>query len=755
MIRAWDTKEGLVRMLFWRNPGVVRRSRVAAWLLVLIAIAPRPAWTRQTDAEPTARSGLERVVLQLKWRHQFQFAGYYAALEQGYYREEGLDVELREAQPERDHMDAVLAGEAQYGVGNSDLLLARAAGKPVVVLAPIFQHSPLALVARHIPEITSMHSLHDRPMMMIDSEKAEILAYFKREGVDIHSLRIRPHTHRLEDFLEGKIDAMSAYVSDQPFELRELKVAYMIFTPRSGGIDFYGDTLFTTEEQIRRNPGQVRAFLRASLRGWDYALAHREEMVDHILTKYGNRLSREHLLFEAEKIAGLMHPELIEVGHNNPGRWRHIAQTYAEFGMVPANFDVAPMLYDPDPPPDLRVWYWTLGTLAAVAIAALGWILPLVRLNRRLRRGERQYRQLAENAPFPVVITDRASGRLMFVNRLAADLLGGAPESFFSRRASDFYVNVSDREHLLADLKGGGAAAPREVQLKTVDGREIWTLLSGAEVEFDGRSGLVVAFHDITARRAMQEELRRAKEAAESANAVRSRYLAVMSHEIRTPMSGIHGLTDLMLDEEAGLSPEHRENLLMMRDAAQSLMRLVNEMLDWSQLEAGAMALDSAPVVLADFLRNLVGLFRPAAESRGVELGLEIGTDVPEIVMTDSLRLRQILSNLVSNAVKFTSNGSVRLTTSAERVDAARWRLRFAVKDTGPGIAPEVQAKLFAPYVQADASVVRRFGGSGLGLSISRGLARLLGGDITLKSAPGAGSTFTLEIEARAPEPAT
>lgn len=167
------------------------------------------------------------------------------------------------------------------------------------------------------------------------------------------------------------------------------------------------------------------------------------------------------------------------------------------------------------------------------------------------------------------------------------------------------------------------------------------------------------------------------------------------------------------------------------------------------------MALDSAPVVLADFLRNLVGLFRPAAESRGVELGLEIGTDVPEIVMTDSLRLRQILSNLVSNAVKFTSNGSVRLTTSAERVDAARWRLRFAVKDTGPGIAPEVQAKLFAPYVQADASVVRRFGGSGLGLSISRGLARLLGGDITLKSAPGAGSTFTLEIEARAPEPAT
>jgi len=695
-----------------------------------------------------AATGRERVVLQLKWRHQFQFAGYYAAVERGYYREAGLEVELREARPEQDHVDAVLAGEAQYGVGNSDLLLSRSAGKPVVVLAPIFQHSPLALIARKVPEIASMHSLHDRPMMMIESEKAEILAYFKHEGVDYRGLKIRPHTHRIEDFIEGRVDAMSAYVTDQPFYLREAKVPYMIFLPRSGGIDFYGDTLFTTEEQIRRRPEQVRAFLRASLRGWDYALAHRGEMVDLILAKYSRRLAREHLLFEAEKTAELMHPGLIEVGHNNPGRWRHIAQTYAEFGLAPRDFDVEPMLYDPDPRPDLRGWYWALGISGAVALAALGWIAPLVRLNRRLRRGERQYRQLAENAPFPVVITDLESGRLMFVNRLAADLLGGAPETFFSRRALEFYVEPTDRERLLADLANGAMAAPREVRLRALGGREIWTLLSGAKVEFDGRSGIVVAFHDITARRAMQEELRRAKEEAEAANALRSRYLAVMSHEIRTPMSGIHGLTDMMLGDADNFAPEHRENLLMMRDTAQSLMRLVNEMLDWSQLEAGAMALDSTPVLLADFLRHLLGLFRPATEARGVELGLEISTETPAIVLTDPLRLRQILSNLLSNAVKFTDRGSVRVTLTAEREEGRRWRLRFAVSDTGPGIAPEVQAKLFAPYVQADASVARRFGGSGLGLSISRGLARLLGGDIALRSVPGEGSTFTLEITA-------
>ncbi|MFH1496793.1 MAG: ABC transporter substrate-binding protein, partial [Verrucomicrobiota bacterium] len=339
----------------------------------------------------TARP-LEPVVLQLKWRHQFQFAGYYAAIEQGYYREEGLEVELREAVPGRDHVDAVFSGEAQYGVGNSDLLLSRAEGKPVVVLAPIMQHSPLALIARQTPVVQSMQDLHDRPMMMIESEKAEILAYFKHEGVDILPLDIRPHTHRIEDFIEGKVDAMSAYVTDQPFFLREAGVPHLSFMPRAGGIDFYGDTLFTSEDQLRRHPAQVRAFLRASLRGWDHALAHPEEVVDLILAKYSRRHSREHLLFEAAKTAELMHPGLIEVGHNNPGRWRHMADTYAEFGLLPRDFPLDGFLYDPDPKADLRWVYWTLGVLGVASAAAWGWILPLRRLNVRLRR------EIAEHA---------------------------------------------------------------------------------------------------------------------------------------------------------------------------------------------------------------------------------------------------------------------------------------------------------------------------------------------------------------------
>lgn len=692
-------------------------------------------------------SGLEGVTLQLKWRHQFQFAGYYAAIAQGYYREAGLDVRLVEAEPGKDPVEVVLRGEAEFGVGTSELVLLRAKGEPVVVLAAIFQHSPLVLIAKGAGADTDLQGLHDRPMM-IEPQSAELFAYFKNEGIDPNRLKVVPHTFSVDDLLEGKVGAMTGYSTDEPFLLQQAGLVYSVFSPRAGGIDFYGDNLFTTEELVRRRPAMVKAFREASLRGWDYALAHPEEIIALIMDEYRSVKTLKHLRFEAERTAQLMHPGLIQVGHMNPGRWRHMADTYAEFGMLESGFPVGSLLYDPDPKMDPRVWYWALGVSAAVAVAALGWVAPLVRLNRRLRRGEREYRQLAENAPFPVMISDKASGRLMFVNRLAADLLGGKPEEFFSRRAVEIYAEPVDRAEMLCDLEEGRKAAPREVKLRARDGRELWTLFSAAQVIFDGREGIVVAFHDITARRAMQEELRDAKEAAESANTMRSRYLAVMSHEIRTPMSGIHGLTDMMLSEKEGLTAEQRENLVMMREAAQSLMCLVSEMLDWSQLEAGAMLLDEAPVMPADFLRQVTGLFRPATEARGVEMKVEVATGVPALVFTDPLRLRQILSNLLSNAVKFTKRGTVRVGLSGVRIDEGRWRLRFAVSDTGPGIAPEVQAKLFAPYVQADAAVAREFGGSGLGLSISRSLARLMGGDITLQSSPGRGSTFILEIVA-------
>ncbi len=724
-----------------------RGLTVCRALLAGLAGWAAPMFMATARAADAPDANLDHVTLQLKWRHQFQFAGYYAAVEQGYYREAGLVVELHEAAPARNPVDAVFAGEAEFGVGNSDLVLSRAEGHPAVVLATIFQHSPLVLVARAGRGVTAMQDLHDRPMMMVESEKAEILAYFKHEGVDLQRLRVLPHTQQIADFIEGRVDAMSAYVTDQPFMLKQAGVDYLSFSPRAGGIDFYGDNLFTTEEQIRRHPQRVRAFREASLRGWEYAMAHPAELVDLILRRYNpQQKSREHLEFEAARTADLMHLGVIEVGHNNPGRWRHIADTYAEFGMMPAGFSLDGFLYDPNPKSDYTRAYWALGLTAAVALVALGWVLPLVRLNRRLARSERQYRELVEQAPFPVSVSDAETQRVVFANRAAAAVMTTPVAALEGEKVVEFYDDPADRERLLAGLRAGGPVTDFEVRMRAPGGRRLWVLLSAATVEFAGRRGILVAFQDITQRREMQDELRRAKDAAEAANAAKSHYLAVMTHEVRTPLSGIIGLAQLIQEET--LTAEQRENVGLIETTGHSLLALVGNILDYSKIEAGRMEVEKSPMEAAPLLNDLCRLFSAAAQAKHLTLAVRIEPGVPAVVLADAARLRQILGNLLSNAIKFTATGGVEINLAAERQPTGGWRLKFQVRDTGSGIGAEQAARLFQPYVQANRTIARRHGGTGLGLVISRQLARLLGGDLTVESALGRGSMFVVEITA-------
>jgi len=587
-----------------------------------------------------AFSGGNKVTLQLKWKHQFQFAGYYAAIDQGYYRDAGLEVELSEARPGHDPVDAVLNGEAEFGVGTSELMLLRAKGKPVVVLAAIYQHSPLVLVTRRMPGVGDLHDLVGKPIM-IEPQSAELFAYFKAEGVDVKNLKIEHHTFQVEDIINGRVAAMSAYSTDEPFLIEKAGMQSMIFTPRSGGIDFYGDNLFTTEKQIEKYPERVKAFRYASLRGWEYALRHPQEINELIYTKYSQLKTKEHLAYEAEHTKQLMHTDLVEVGHMNPGRWRHIADTYAEFGMVPRGFDFEGMIYDPNPKPNLRWVYWVIGGALAIALTAVGWMLPLYRLNLNLR-------------------------------------------------------------------------------------------------------------HEIAERRKAEADLLCAKEAAEAADAAKSHYLAIMAHEVRTPLAGI-----VMMMEHIGtdnLDKVQRESLKLVESSAESLLKLVSDTLDYSKLEAGRPELENLPLGPRELLDEVTSLYRPSAQAKNISLKISVSPEVPGVVLTDPGRVRQVLNNLVSNAIKFTRTGGVEIKVSSrlenptgESSGLKRQRLIFEVIDTGEGIPAEALNRLFQPYVQADPSIARKHGGSGLGLSISKRIAILLGGDISVQSCVGKGSTFTFE----------
>lgn len=378
---------------------------------------------------------LDNVTLQLKWTHAFQFAGYYAAKEQGYYRDAGLKVNIVEAAPDTDPVRNVLEGKAQYGVGTSSLLLERAAGKPVVALAVVFQQSPYEIYAA--PHIRSLHDLIGK-RIMLEPQSDELLAYLQKEGIPLDRIRQVPHSFDAAGLMEGKTEAIAGYITNQPFYFRQAQYPFQIFNPRSAGIDFYGDNLFTSEQELQAHPARVKAFRAASLRGWQYAKEHRDEMIALILAKYSQKHTREYLRFESDQMIPLLQPNLIEIGYMNPNRWHDIASTYADIGLLPRDFALKGFLYDASEP-DLT-WFYRALAAALIIIGMIASIaLYIYRINRKLQHANRTIeRALSEHGRFMDMLTHELKTPISVVRMaLGAMKVQGALKDHADRALED------------------------------------------------------------------------------------------------------------------------------------------------------------------------------------------------------------------------------------------------------------------------------------------------------------------------------
>jgi signal transduction histidine kinase/ActR/RegA family two-component response regulator len=308
----------------------------------------------------------------------------------------------------------------------------------------------------------------------------------------------------------------------------------------------------------------------------------------------------------------------------------------------------------------------------------------------------------------------------------------------------------------LGPLLARGESAEIEVQARRFDGSTFLGRVTGKAIDPSNpvRGGTIWIVDDITERRQVEQALARARDAAEAANRAKSAFLANTSHELRTPLNQLIGLANLAAAPETA-EDRRGQYLAQMSDAARALSDIIANILDVSKIEAGKVELETLPFDLGELLRGIQRGYAALAEPRPIVLRLQIGEGVDGWVQGDPLRTRQILSNYLANALKFTAAGEVRL--QARRLDASR--VRFEVHDTGPGIDEPTQARLFRPFTQADESTTRRYGGTGLGLSICRELATLMGGEVGVQSRLGEGSCFWAELplpatQQRAPEAA-
>ncbi|WP_233440900.1 ABC transporter substrate-binding protein [Leptospira biflexa] len=323
----------------------------------------------------------DHIDLHLKWYHQFQFAGYYAALAKGYYQDAGLDVSIHESKNGLEGLHKLVSEkEARYGVGTNEVLLQWHSGTPIVVIAVIFQHSPTVLFTKKTHSEQSLQNLVGKKIML-SPHVYEILAYLKKEKLDPTNFIALDHSFRFLDLVEGKVDALDGYSTTQIYEIQKTGFPLMVFSPRTSGIDFYGDNLFTSQIEIQNHPKRVKLFREASLRGWEYAMENQEEIVELISKQYSNQISREQLLFEAKQMEPLIQPSLVELGYMYEGRWKHISEVYADFGMLPKNLDLNGFLYNPNPKTDYSL-------LVSIFISVFGlllviWVFQRYRWNKR------------------------------------------------------------------------------------------------------------------------------------------------------------------------------------------------------------------------------------------------------------------------------------------------------------------------------------------------------------------------------------
>lgn len=713
----------------------------------------------------------DKVRIKLKWLHQFQFAGYYAAHIKGYYKEHGLEVEMIEGNAKSYPIKFVLSDSAEYGISASDIIESKGSGDPIVILAAIFQHSPYVIISQKDKNITQPRDLIGKKLMASSEQGyVQLKAMLKKQGINISTINIINHTWNNQDITNGHADAMTGYISAEPYQLSRKGVDINLIKPINYGIDFYGDMLFTTQKEIDDHPKRAKAIREATIKGWEYAITHMEEICDYILTLPGVKergLTKEHLMYEALTIQALVKPELVEIGHVNKKRLEQMIENYKIFSLIEKDINVDELVYEEQSEKKynelLNIVYYLIALIILTAILIFIWNRQLQKtLNKKTlelqkeieirkdaemsaKQSEERLELALEAARLGIWDSYLKTG-YVYRNRIWAEMLGYDPHDISPDfdgwrklvHPEDFErINTSINNH----IKGLTQYDNYEHRLITSKGEWKWVLSLSKIVAHDENNNptRLIGIHiDIDDLKKKEIQLKQITEELMYTNRELEKFAYITSHNLRAPVVNIVSLLE-MFDKS---SISNSDNLMVIDKINTSVKRLETTLNDLIEVvSAKKITLTEKTLVyISEVCKNVLSNLETQLIKVDAELKLDF-SKADRIVYIKTV-LESILQNLITNCIKYRSSERrlmIEITSSEDKN-----YVYLKVKDNGLGFDSEKFGdKIFRLYERLHYNIE----GKGLGLYLIKSQIEALNGKIEVNSIPNEGTVFIVSIK--------
>lgn len=727
------------------------------------------SWNAYALDEKAQKQAQHDVTIKLQWQHQFQFAGIYAAKEKGFYQQAGLNVAIQTGLSHP--YGEVESGEVEFGISGTGIVVEYLKGRPFVALGATFQNSPYVWLVKADSGIYSASDFIGKTVTR-QSYADDLASIFLKQDIDTDKIEfVPPSENDIENLIAGRVDGLTAYVSNEPFSMAQQQVPYRTIAPKDYDIHFYSDILFTSQQYLEHNPAIVEAFRQATYRGWQYAADHPDELVELILQKYNSQQkSRSHLKFEADQLLQLSLYPTVDFGHMTAPRWRHIAEIYQQLGHYDDVGDLDDFIYQHSPD-DITQPKWLIITLGLITlIALLSYLFKRhhnAKLTAQIRQQTESMKQelrdrkaleasarheslrlqtLLDNT-IDSVLTINQSGIIENYNKASVQLFGYQPDEVIGENitmlmpASYRDLHKLGMARFLSTEETRIIGKPVEVEALHKSGNTFPIELTLSHFKWEGKHLFTGIARDISQQKAEQESLLKAKYEAERANNAKSEFLSSMSHELRTPLNGILGFSQLLLsDTEHTLSKKQRHNIDQIIHSGKHLLSLINDVLELSEIESGRIKTSDDHVPIATVFEECLPLLQTLANQQNINIDFQDGTDA--VVLADFTKLKQVFITLVSNAIKYNNVGGKVLVSAS--VQTHNSSLKLTITDTGKGIAKDRQALVFTAFERLGQE--RHVEGTGIGLSISKRLIEAMGGTIDFASTEGQGTSFWIEL---------